>query len=433
VNSARPLRDRLRALEPAQGALGSGRPPDESIPSLKERLERLVAAAVRTRGPLRETVRRSGPPIEELMPNGRVVRNERGAFFQVDQDVHLDTWHGSLSLSRFRGVDPAAVPVLSGDPTLAGFDLHRAAFLDTETTGLAGGTGTAAFLVGVGFVRDDRFHVRQYVMRDYEEEAALLSALAEDLRGFRHLVTFNGRTFDVPLLESRYRLCRARFPLARAFHLDLLAPARRLWKERLVSCRLQSLESALLAYARHEDVPGDEIPRIYFDYVRWRDGRALRRVLEHNRLDVVSLAALALLASEWVQGERAEDPRDVFSLGRVFERAALFERSEDLYRRVLDGEGQGPLRVATLVRLAARARRSGDHDSAADLWSEAAAAGSARAWRELAVHHEHRTRDLHAALAAAEKGLGVAGRASQPRLTADLLRRRARLLRRVGA
>ena len=435
MNGSRALRDRLRALAPQPAAprpSSGGRFPDESIPSLKERLERLVAAAVRTRGPLRETVRRTGPPIEELMPNGRVMRNERGAFFQVDQDVHLDTWHGSLSLSRFRGVDPAAVPVLSGDPSLAGFDLHRAAFLDTETTGLSGGTGTAAFLIGVGFVRDDRFHVRQYVMRDYEEEAAQLAALAEDLRGFRHLVTFNGRTFDVPLLESRYRLSRTRFPLAKAFHLDLLAPARRLWKERLVSCRLQSLETALLAYVRHEDVPGDEIPRIYFDYVRRRDGRALRRVLEHNRLDVVSLAALALLASEWVHEDRAEDPRDVFSLGRVFERAAAYERSEALYRRVL-AQGDGPLRVATLVRLAARAKRSGDHESAAGLWGEAAAAGSPRAWRELAVHHEHRTRDLHAALAAAEKGLRSVMRATQPRLEADLRRRRARLLRRVSA
>lgn len=430
MSSARPLRDRLRDLTPEPLPFRGDH--SEPIPSLKERLERLVAAAVRTRGPLREPVRRTGPPIEDLMPNGRVVRNERGVFFQVDQDVHLDTWHGSLSLSRFRGVDPAAVPVLSGDPTLAGFDLHRAAFLDTETTGLAGGTGTAAFLVGVGFVRDDRFHVRQYVMRDYEEEAALLSALSEDLRAFRHLVTFNGRTFDVPLLESRYRLCRTRFPLAKAFHLDLLAPARRLWKERLVSCRLQSLETALLAYIRHEDVPGDEIPRIYFDYVRRRDGRALRRVLEHNRLDVVSLAALALLASDWVQDERAEDPRDVFSLGRVFEGAALYERSEALYRRVLDDE-DGPLRIATLVRLAARAKRSGEHDVAAGLWGEAAASGNVRAWRELAVHHEHRTRDLHAALAAAEKGLRATSRVTQPRLEADLLRRRARLLRRVGA
>jgi uncharacterized protein YprB with RNaseH-like and TPR domain len=364
-----------------------------------------------------------------------VVRNDRGAFFLLEQDQHLDTWHGSVCLSRFRGVDPAAVPVLSGDPTLAGFDLHRAAFLDTETTGINGGAGTAAFLVGVGFVRDDRFVVRQYVMRDYEEEAALLAALADDLRAFRHLVTYNGRTFDLPLLETRYRLCRARFPLARAAHLDLLAPARRLWKERLVSCRLQSLERSLLSLERHEDVPGEEIPRIYFDYVRRRDGRALARVLEHNRLDVVSLAAVAVLASAWVHEDRAglaEDPRDLFSLGRVYEGAALYERSEALYRRVIDAD-TGPLRVRSLVRLAARAKRRGDQEVALRLWREAADAGSPRGWRELAVHHEHRGRDLAAALDAADRGLRAADGATARVLTADLQRRRARLLRRLRA
>lgn len=431
----RPLRDRLRGLAPAAPVppAAPGRLEGESIPSLKQRLEALVAAAVRTRGPMREARPAGGPPIEVLFPNGRVVHNDRGAFFLLEQDQHLDTWHGSLCLSRFHGVDPAAVPVLSGDPTLAGFDLHRAVFLDTETTGINGGAGTAAFLVGVGFVRDDRFVVRQYVMRDYEEEAALLSALATDLRGFRHLVTYNGRTFDLPLLETRYRLCRTRFPLARAVHLDLLAPARRLWRERLVSCRLQSLERSLLSLERQEDVPGEEIPRIYFDYVRRRDGRALARVLEHNRLDVVSLAAVAVLASEWVHEDRAglaEDPRDLFSLGRVYEGAALYERSEALYRRVVDQE-TGPLRVRSLVRLAVRAKRRGDREVALRLWRQAADAGSARGWRELAVHHEHRGRDLAAALDAADRGLRAADGATGRDLTVDLQRRRARLLRRL--
>jgi uncharacterized protein len=429
----RPLRERLRALpSAAQVTPAPARIEGESIPSLKQRLEALVAAAVRTRGPLHEARQVTGPPIEVLFPNGRVVQTDRGAFFLLEQDQHLDTWHGSLCLSRFHGVDPAAVPVLSGDPTLAGFDLHRAVFLDTETTGINGGAGTAAFLVGIGFVRDDRFVVRQYVMRDYEEEAALLGALADDLRGFRHLVTYNGRTFDIPLLETRYRLCRTRFPLARAVHLDLLAPARRLWKERLVSCRLQSLERSLLSLERQEDVPGEEIPRIYFDYVRRRDGRALARVLEHNRLDVVSLAALAVLASEWVHEDRAEDPRDVFSLGRVYEGAALYERSEALYQRVVDQE-TGPLRVRSLVRLATRAKRRGDREVALRLWREAADAGSARGWRELAVHHEHRGRDLPAALDAADRGLRAADGATARDLTADLQRRRARLLRRLRA
>src|SRR6185295_326430 len=149
---------------------------------------------------------------------------------------------------RLRALETDAAAVLSGEAELAGFDLSRAAFLDTETTGLAGGTGTAAFLIGLGFVEDERFVVRQYFMRDYHEEAALLRGLAEDLARFRHLVTFNGRTFDIPLLESRYAMNRERFPLGKARHFDLLFPARRLWKARLESCRLQVLEAALLGF-----------------------------------------------------------------------------------------------------------------------------------------------------------------------------------------
>ncbi|HZJ69827.1 MAG TPA: ribonuclease H-like domain-containing protein, partial [Planctomycetota bacterium] len=177
-----------------------------------------------------------------------------------------------------------------------------------------------------------------------------------------------------PLLETRYRLNRERFPLGQALHFDLLHPARRLWKARLESCRLQSLERALLGVTRRGDVPGEEIPRIYFDFVRRRDGRAMARVLEHNRLDVLSLAALAALACQWVEGGHAEDPRDVYCLGRVLERAALYERSEEQYRRLLT-QAPGPVRTASLLRLAARAKKAGQMETAVAYWEEAAQSG----------------------------------------------------------
>jgi uncharacterized protein YprB with RNaseH-like and TPR domain len=409
---------------------------DGSGLTLKARLERLVAVAAARSRTVREPVRPRPPALEELI-QGRRAQNERGEFFVVDWDTPLESLHGGVPLSRFRTLDPASVPVLSGDPALDGFDLSRAAFLDTETTGLAGGTGTAAFLVGLGFVDEDRFHVRQYFMRDYHEEAALLRGVADDLAAFRHVVTFNGRTFDLPLLEARYRLNRERFPLADVLHLDLLPPARRLWKLRLLSCRLQALESDLLDLRRRSDVPGEEIPGIYFDYVRRRDGRALLRVLEHNRVDVVSLAALAVLGCQWVEEGRAEDPRDVYSLAQVLEQARLFERCEGEYRRVLDGQ-DAALRVEALWRLAVRKRRRGDHATAAELWSLGAQAGDWRARRALAIHHEHRSRDLATALAVVEQGLaelgGLAGMtgsdvpAGLGRVATDLRRRRHRLL-----
>jgi len=401
---------------------------DEDGLTLKQRLERLVAAASHSRG----TTQAHACSLEELV-QGHRVENERGEFFVVESDLHIETRHGEVPLSRFHAVVPGSVGVLTGDPELDSFDLSRAVFLDTETTGLAGGTGTAAFLIGIGFVDGDRFRVRQYFMRDYHEEAALLAGLAEDLRRFSSLVTFNGKMFDVPLLETRYRLDRRRFPLSDAPHLDLLHPARRLWKARLESCRLQVLEAELLGVRRRGDVPGEAIPGIYFDYVRRRDARSMARVFEHNRLDIVSLAALAVTACRWVEEGSAEDPRDVLSLARVLERARLYERSEAEYRRTIESD-RGTLRTAALLRLASRAKRAGDYARAAELWREAAEAEDLLALRELAVHHEHRSRDLAAALAVVERALELLSLRglAWSRAGNDFAKRRKRLQRRLA-
>jgi tetratricopeptide (TPR) repeat protein len=333
-------------------------------------------------------------------------------------------------------LDPKTIPILSGEPELEGFDLKDAVFLDTETTGLAGGAGTAAFLIGVGYVAGSRFIVRQYFMRDYHEEASLLEALAEELKDFRYLVTFNGKMFDVPLLDARFRLNRSRFPLTCAPHLDLLHPARRLWKLRLESCRLQSLEVALLGLRRVGDIPGEQIPGIYFDWVRRRDARALARVFDHNRQDILSLAALAVLACQWVDEGRAEDPRDVFSLARVLERARLYDRCEDEYRRTLAMDASS-LRGPALLRLAWRAKRAQDWPAAIAYWEQAAEAGEIEALRELAMHYEHRARDFAAAQHAVQRGLlllkGTAHDPRSERLIEGFRRRAQRVDRKTRA
>jgi uncharacterized protein YprB with RNaseH-like and TPR domain len=383
--------------------LGADDGPGGEALSLKDRLQRLVNAAA-----TKERQRRRGPqpvPLEELV-DGMRIENLRGELFRVDSSVHLEVRHGGVPLSRVHAIEPGTVALLAGDDALSGFDLREAVFLDTETTGLAGGAGTAAFLIGLGWFEGDRFRVRQCFMRDYHEEAALLEAVRAELARFDRVVTFNGKMFDLPLLDARFRLNRGRFPLTDAPHLDLLHPARRLWKARLESCRLQSLEAALLGLRRTGDIPGEEIPHVYFDWVRRRDARLLARVFDHNRQDIVSLAALAVLACRWVEERRAEDPRDLFSLARVMERARRFETSEELYLRALDGD-PGPLRGPALLRLAWRAKRRGEHARAEAYWLEAGEAGEVEAWRELAMHHEHRTRDVDAALFAVERGLAL--------------------------
>jgi uncharacterized protein YprB with RNaseH-like and TPR domain len=402
----------------------------ESAPllSIKDRLQRLVAVAERRTRPSA-----TQPALEDVAP-GLPVSNERGEFYQLDFEVPLSHLHGDVALGRLRTIDDDAVRVLAQELPEGPFDLGSAVFLDTETTGLAGGSGTAAFLIGIGYVDGDRFRVRQYFMRDYHEEPAQLLGLARDLARFRSVVTFNGKMFDVPLLEARYALQRARFPLSDAPHLDLLHPARRLWKARLSSCRLQALEAALLRVHRHGDVPGEEIPRIYFDYVRRRDPRAIARIFHHNRLDILSLAALSALAGQWVREEGwAEDARDIVSLGRVLERAQLYDRSEAEYRRALDGEEPEARRLA-LQRLAARAKREGALESAAELWEQAAAGGCWVSYRELALYHEHRRRDPQSALAAVEGALDAlvsASAAVTRRARADLMKRRGRLRRKL--
>jgi uncharacterized protein YprB with RNaseH-like and TPR domain len=390
--------------------------------SLKQRLERLVGAATSP------APRRPRPALEAVAP-GRVVSTGRGEFYMLEHALHLDCFHGDVPLARLRALPPESLEILMGEPAFAGLDAARTVFLDTETTGLAGGAGTAAFLIGTGFLDGDRFVVRQYFMRDYNEEAAMLEALAQALLGFEHVVTYNGKMFDLPLLEARFRLNRVRFPLAAASHLDLLHPARRLWKLRLESCRLQSLESALLGVSRRGDIPGEEIPRAYFRYVRSRDPAAVGRIFEHNRVDIVSLAALLTLACQWIDEARAEDARDVFSLARVLERAQRYERSQTEYRRALRLD-PGPLRAPALMRLAAHAKRDGDASGAALLWEEAAREGDCAAFRELAVHHERRRRDASAALRVVEAALfALAGR-ERPccrRASREFERRRLRL------
>ena len=437
------LQDRLQRLRPAVGRGGSSvglevlerellgpavaAVPDEYLP-LKARLERLVAAAT-----LRE--RRRGPapvPLEELV-EGMRIENVRGEFFLVESSVHLEIRHGDVPLSRFHAIEPGTIGVLTAEPELESFDLRRAVFLDTETTGLAGGAGTAAFLIGIGWVDGERFRVRQYFMRDYHEEGALLHALAEKLKRFDRLVTFNGKMFDVPLLDARFRLNRGRFPLAGAPHLDLLHPARRLWKARLESCRLQSLEAELMGLRRHGDIAGEEIPNVYFDWVRRRDARMLARVFEHNRQDIVSLAALAVLACQWVEDGQAEDARDIYSLARVLERGRLYARSEAEYQRAL-AAGSELVRGPALLRLAWRAKRAGEYERAAELWAEAGEAGEVEGWRELAMHHEHRSRSFDRALEAVERGLALveplAERDRRAWHQAEALVRRKRRIRR---
>jgi len=414
--------------------------------SVKERLERLVAAHLTSRAERKrpEDVppgKRRAVSIEEII-EGRSLENEHGRYYAVETAYPLDHWHGRSSLSRLKAVSRSAFAVLAGRDEGLGVDLTRTVFLDCETTGLQGGAGTCPFLVGLAYVEDDHFVVKQLFMRDYPEETALLAALSELLSRFESLVTFNGKSFDVPLLESRFVLSRLRFPLSDVPHFDLLHPARSLWKARLESCRLVELEYALLAFERDDDVPGELIPGLYFDYVRNGDATRIRNVFVHNRHDLLSLAALTIHASELIdEGITPEDPVDDYSLGRVFGRADAVERSMKHYTRALDAGVGGAARRRSLQNLALHYKKRGEWERAVELWTELGGEEGPEAMdalRELAMYREHRARDLGGALDVCDEALSRAERdvrlplAVRERLVKELGARRLRLKRRVA-
>ena len=212
------------------------------------------------------------------------------------------------------------------------FDISRAVFLDTETTGLSGGAGTVAFLVGLGCVEGERFTVRQYLMPDYSAEVEMLNALRQDLQRFETVIHFNGRRFDVPLLAQRCVMKRMEDFTKDLWQLDLLYPARAVWKLRIGSCKLGYIESKILGMPERDDIPGSEIPARYFEAVRTGNIDLLRDVIEHNRQDIVTLATLLKqLESMYAEPEEVQEQLDVFSLGRVFERRGEYRMARHMY------------------------------------------------------------------------------------------------------
>jgi uncharacterized protein YprB with RNaseH-like and TPR domain len=319
--------------------------------------------------------------------------------------------------------------------------------LDTETTGLGTAAGTIVFLVGLGSWDGSNYVVRQLFLPEQSVERGFLDALEGALPRDAWLITYNGRTFDWPLLETRYRL-HGRCAPAHAGHLDLLPVARQLWRHRLPNARLATVEAAVADVRRHSDLPGQFIPDRYFGYLESGRAALLRDVALHNRQDVVSLAQLLVemttrLASR--AGRRLAHPGDVGALGRAFVRHGRLQDGLECYETALEksiSSSGASLQLAQLV--ADRARllaRLGRRHEAAGAWLDLALARgylSAAAWIEVAKYREHVQRDPLEALRAADEAATLAARSRLRGLTLraverDLGKRRARLRRKISA
>ena len=382
----------------------------------------------------------TGYPIERVVP-GRFVETPFGPTYMVENLYDATYRHGQVGLWPTTTLHPIAA--WAGEPHLADFDLEQFAFIDTETSGLAGGSGTYAFLIGAGRFEGDHFRLAQFFMRDPAEEPAQLAALSDFLEPCQALVTFNGKSFDAPLLDARYLTRRGEhFPLIDAPHLDLLHLARRLWRDRLPSRRLGDLERDILGLTRtEEDTPGWLIPTLYFTYLRDGDARPLKGTFYHNALDVLAMAALLNHTGQMLAdplNEPVAHALDLVAIGKLFEDLGEIELAISLFEQ---GLGRNDLPEEhywlTQQRLSFVYRRQGDYAAAVAVWEQAADGRQIYAHVELAKFYEHKQRDPAQAKQWTEVALSIVTghhphHPERRQWLADLQHRLARLERKVA-
>ena len=303
---------------------------------------------------------------------------------------------------------------LSGDPDFAGLDLNSSLILDLETTGLSGGTGTIPFNIGLGYYSGDKFWVRQYFLGEPAAEGEMIQEMAGFFKemDFRSIITYNGKAFDIPLLETRFILHREPFRLNSLPHLDFLFPARRLWKHKYESCRLYHLAQEVVGTGRTEDIPSAEIPWRYFQYLQTGNYDLIEPVLYHNAEDILSLLGVVVVGGSIFAGEGEEclaDAMDYFGAGKILETTGDKERSIAFYQRALNGRLTDQVSTQAKKRLADFYKRAQDWKKAVFLWQEITSLDNLSlehlfSFRELAMYFEHVEANYEEAHKFAEEG-----------------------------
>jgi hypothetical protein len=373
------IRDKLKGLLANKGVM-SGTQWKDKLDDLAER-------------------RASGECEVGTVAPGEVVGDDEFSFYLVREDFPLDTQQGNVTLGSVLDTKSQHIALSAADEELQEFDPTKAAFVDTETTGLMGGTGTVAFLVGVGYFHEGAFRLDQCFMRDFDDEEPMLEYLEGIFKRCESVVSYNGKSFDLPLLRSRFIQNRIPFRPDAALHFDLLHTARRFWKSRLRDCSLGNIEREILGVNRTNDVNSAEIPRLWLDYLRSRDARPLERVFYHHKIDILSLVALTAWVSQCLDvpdGGGFEHTQDRVSLLHVLMRQRKFKEAIVHANELLKQERSALVRRETLSAMALAHKKLQQWMPMADAWErvleEIPSDMSARI--ELAKFHEHRSKNL---------------------------------------
>ena len=392
--------------------------------STREKLERLIT--------LTRTAKKEKPAVPLPEPQ------QRKPLEILENHYNLHSRYGKIPIGAGLKISGEVLALLSRDRSYADLDLSTALFLDLETTGLSGGVGVIPFLVGLGYFRDDKFRVSQFFLGDLAAEQRLIGELRQFLvqMDFRSVVTFNGKAFDLPLLETRFILQREVLPLSGLPHLDFLFSARSLWSHKHESCRLYHLARQILQADREEDIPSAEIPNRYFEFLRTGDFALIEPILYHNQEDLLSLLGVVISGAAMFSEEKEDGPEleadamDLFGAAKLLERTGERERSALFMRRALEGRLSEEIAVLAKMKLASHFKRNRDWAKAISLWQEMTSLNQVTCYRELAIYYEHRERDYEKARQAAEEGLTAAAGASKS-LEKDFSHRLERLKHKI--
>ncbi|MEM7137773.1 MAG: ribonuclease H-like domain-containing protein [Myxococcota bacterium] len=362
---------------------------------------------------------------------GASETTEHGEVHLVDAYLEPHHHHGKSPVAAALEVNVPRLAQLALDPSLEGVDMQRALYLDTETTGLAGGTGTVPFLIGIAWFEDESLRVQQLFLPELGREAPMLHWLRERVAQSSCVISFNGKAFDWPLLRNRFVMNRVKAP-ALPPHLDLLHCARRVLRARLRSVRLVELERKVLGMVRQDDVSGALIPQLYFDYLDGGEVAPMAKVIEHNANDLIALAALvAKLVNHFDEVHGEDDPRDHLAYAKIAEKTGDRERARSFVHAAVEGGGESACTVEACLLAATIARREGDTDGEGQALHAALDASEddlqlAAVRLALSKHYEHRRKDLALALVHARGTALAEGDDASERRTARLERRISR-------
>jgi len=420
LKKARASRSRPEAIDKTWQKID--RSPDLST---KEKLEKLISLT------------RTGPGKKEKA--GLAEPDKREPFQVFENHFSLHSRYGRVSIGRGLRIKGQALSLLSRDQSFEDFDLSSSLFLDLETTGLSGGVGVVPFLVGLGFYREGKFHVLQFFLGDLAAEDELIQELRLffSQMNFRSIVTFNGKAFDLPLLETRFILKGEILDLSGLPHLDFLFAARSLWGHKYESCRLYHLAREVLSADRAEDISSAEIPFRYFQFLRSGDFGLVEPVLYHNQEDILSLLGVVIVgASFFAEEEEQEegklgDAMDLFGAAKILERTGEFDKSALFIRKALEGGLSGEVSLLARKKLASYFKKHQEWEKAVRLWTEMTPLRQLFCFRELAMYYEHRAKDYVRAKQVSEEGLCLAGGVSRV-YEQDFIHRLNRLKRKMN-